>query len=155
MTLNTLEYASPVIHIGVVVADLDASLAFYQNVLGMKKSGEYFVPADFARESGLTSGPAILIEILKLDDSEHATELKLMSFAHNVARPPRSHVNEGLGIQYITLLVKSLHPFVERFNSLGITIPGGKPSELEEGLYFALVRDPDGNFIEVIGPWNE
>lgn len=155
MTSQNLEYASPIIHIGVVVADLDASLAFYQNVLGMKKSGEYFVPADFAQDSGLTNGTAILIEILKLEDSAQATEFKLMSFAHHAERPVQVHVNEGLGIQYITLLVKSLNPLVERFNSLGVVIPGGKPVALEEGLYFALVRDPDGNFIEVIGPWDE
>jgi catechol-2,3-dioxygenase len=55
-------------------------------------------------------------------------------------------------MQYITLMVKSLAPFLERLEHNKIPLLGETPTPLSETLSFVLIQDPDGNFIELIGP---
>ncbi len=54
--------------VGVVVSDLERSLDFYTNVIGMIKVGTYHVTPEGAKTSGLTDGKAIDIINLKLND---------------------------------------------------------------------------------------
>jgi catechol 2,3-dioxygenase-like lactoylglutathione lyase family enzyme len=62
------EFSSTTIGIGVVVSDLDKSLDFYTNVIGLKKVGGFDVDEDFAAKSGLTGGPPFKVTTLKLED---------------------------------------------------------------------------------------
>jgi hypothetical protein len=64
----------------VVVEDLDKSLGFYQNVVGMVKVREFTVDSEKAKKMGLSRGESFDIKVLKLENSEQAAELKLMSF---------------------------------------------------------------------------
>ena len=48
------EFSSNLISVGVVVADIEKSLDFYLNVIGMKKTSEFDVDGDFAKSSGLS-----------------------------------------------------------------------------------------------------
>ena len=53
LTTNTMaqsEFSGNQISVGVVVKDIDKSLDFYLNVIGMKKVGEFEVAADFATQ---------------------------------------------------------------------------------------------------------
>ena len=62
------EFSSSTIGIGVVVSDLERSLNFYTQVIGMKKAGEFDVNEDFAKRSGLSGGIAFHVDVLKLED---------------------------------------------------------------------------------------
>ncbi len=150
MSAKNLEYTSPVIHIGLVVADLQRSLNFYQDVLGMTKVNQYDINADFALRSGLANKQAFQIEVLELQDSPSATEWKLMSFA-NKSEPMQQTPHQQNGMQYATLLVSDLKPFIIRFKESNISMLGETPIAINEQLSFVLIQDPDGNFIEVIG----
>jgi len=141
------------IHVGVVTKDLDASVAFYTDVIGMKKTGGFEVDAAFGKASGLTRGLPFRVTVLKLEDAPDAAQFKLMSFDKDATTPKSAHIEDALGIQYITLMVVDLTPVVARLEAAGVPLLGETPIPLgDSGNHFVLVQDPDGTFIELIGP---
>jgi catechol 2,3-dioxygenase-like lactoylglutathione lyase family enzyme len=141
------------IHIGVVVSDLDASVAFYTDVIGMERTGAFDVDEAFGRASGLTDGLPFHVEVLGLEDDPAAAQFKLMSFEEDAKTTKSAHIEDALGMQYITLMVSDLAPFVERIEDAGVPFLGETPVPLgDSGNHFVLVQDPDGTFIELIGP---
>jgi hypothetical protein len=55
-------------------------------------------------------------------------------------------------MQYITINVNSLAPFLERIKKHKVKLLGETPIPLGESDHFVLVQDPDGTIIELIGP---
>ncbi|HAB15100.1 MAG TPA: VOC family protein [Verrucomicrobiota bacterium] len=146
------EFSSETISVGVVVSDLDKSLKFYTNVLGLKKASSFAVNADMGKRTGLTDGVPVSITVLKLGDSKTATDWKLMSFGKPAAHPKQQHLQDDTGMQYITIHVKSLKPFLARCKENNVKLLGDTPIPLGGDQHFALIQDPDGTFIELIGP---
>ena len=146
------EFSNPTIFVGSVVTDLTKSVDFYTNVIGMTKTGEFSVDGQKSKELGLTDGRSIDVTVLKLEDSPQANEWKLMSFGTKPGHKKPTYLHDDTGMQYITILVNHLNPIIERIEKNNIKILSKKPSELGEGRFFILVQDPDGTFIELIGP---
>ncbi|GAB4022150.1 VOC family protein [Spirosoma koreense] len=145
-------FSSKVIGIGVVVADLERSLDFYVNGIGMVKTGSFTINEDFGKRSGLTNGVAVGVTILKLENSPEATDWKLMSFGKKASHPKPKYIQDDTGMQYITLNVKALRPIIDRLTRMKVPFLGSTPTPLNEKSHFVFVQDPDGNFIELIGP---
>ncbi|GAB5560895.1 MAG: hypothetical protein SynsKO_25420 [Synoicihabitans sp.] len=149
---DDLKFSDPLISIGVVVSDLDASVKFYTESIGMKKTGGFKVPGEFATKLGLTHGKTLDVTVLKLEDSPDAPQWKLMSFGDAAKAQRSKHIDGFTGMQYITINVEDLAPFIMRLKKHGVKMLGEAPVELPSGKHFVLVQDPDGTFIELIGP---
>ena len=149
------EFSSKTIHMGVIVSDLDRSLEFYKEVVGMKQTGEFSVDETMAKESGLSNGVHFDVKVLKLGEGEEATQFKLMSFGARAVKQDNDYIYDHNGVQYITINVRDLSPFVERVKDHDVTMRGNSPVKLGENSYLLLIRDPDGTFIELIGPWSD
>jgi catechol 2,3-dioxygenase-like lactoylglutathione lyase family enzyme len=145
------EFSSPTISIGVVVSDLEKSLDFYTNVIGMKKVGEFDIDEDLGKTTGLTAGLPFHVDVLKLHDQPEATSWKLMSFGKKASHPMPQHIEDDTGVQYITINVKSLKPFLARIKQHNVELLGDTPVPLGPDRHFILVQDPDGTFVELIG----
>jgi catechol 2,3-dioxygenase-like lactoylglutathione lyase family enzyme len=146
------DFSNPTIFVGSVVTDLAKSVDFYTNIIGMTKTGAFSVDGVKAKELGLTDGRAIDVTVLKLEDSPLANEWKLMSFGTKPGHKKPNYLHDDTGMQYITILVNHLNPVMERIEKNNIKILSGKPSSLDDVRSFILVQDPDGTFIELIGP---
>ena len=146
------DFAKSGISVGVVVQDLNKWLDFYQNVIGMVKTSAFSVESARAKELGLSNGERFDVTILKLENSEQAAEWKLMSFGKKAAHPKQNFVPDDTGMQYVTLYVKSMKPILERIKKYKVKTLGITPTKLDETRDFVLLQDPDGNFIEMIGP---
>lgn len=149
--LRAGEFSSDTISVGVVVTDLDKSLRFYTNVLGMKVAGSFAVDAAMGKKTGLTGGVPVTITMLRLGDGKDATDWKVMSFGKPATHPPREHLQDATGMRYVTLHVTSLKPFLQRFKDNNVSLLGETPIPIGGGRHFALVQDPDGIFVELIG----
>ena len=145
------EFAKNVISVGVVVSDLETSLDFYTNIIGMTKVGGFTVPAEKSAYLGLTDHKEIVITTLKLEDSANATEWKLMTFGGKATHPKQMFIDNDTGIQYVTINVVSIAPFLKRFKENNVKILSAEPSVLGNDRFLLLVQDPDGTFIELIG----
>ena len=154
LTTNTMaqsEFSSNQIGVGVVVKDINKSLDFYLNVVGMKKVGEFDVAADFAKSSGLSDGIPFHVDVLKLEDAPDANQWKLMSFGKDASHPLPTYIQDDNGMQYVTIMVNNLDPFLKRIKKHNVKLLGDTPVPLREN-HFVLIQDPDGTIIELIGP---
>ena len=146
------DFAKSAISVGVVVEDLDKSLDFYKNVVGMVHVRAFSVDSEKAKRMGLSKGKEFNVQVLKLENSEQAAEWKLMSFNNNTSRTNQNYIPDANGIRYVTLFVKSMAPLLERIKKLNIKTLGETPTMLDAERQFVLIQDPDGNFVEFIGP---
>ncbi|MDG3583556.1 VOC family protein [Galbibacter pacificus] len=143
-----------IIDIGIVVTNLKKSLAFYKDILGMKETRKFTIDKAFGRKSGLTSGLSAEVTVLQLAEGNNATELKLMSFGKHKNWYP-DYIQQDMGVQYITIYVKSVAPYLKRIQENNIKLLGDTPIAFENGESFLLIKDYDGTFIEIIGATDE
>lgn len=150
-------FASKTIDIGTVVSDLDRSVKWYTEALGLKALDPFDVPGDFAKQIGLSNNLPFQVRVLVLGEGEQATKLKLMQFKTAPgARVDQSYLHSTYGFRYLTLFVKDIDASLARAAKQGARpiaegvkpLPPGFP----EGIYIAVLRDPDGNFVELVGP---
>ncbi len=144
-------YSQGRIDIGLVVSDLEQSVAFYENALGMQRAYSFNVDSAFARRSGLTAGAPLHAVALKLTTDDDAPVLKLVRTGEPDTYRPH-FINEQSGVRYLTVFVTALEPVLERLKQHNVPVLGDGPVQLSDGQSFALVQDPDGVFVELIGP---
>ena len=152
------EFIKPTIDIGCVVSDLDSSIKFYTDAIGFKVAGEFSVPGGFAKDSGLTNSKELNIKILTLggSDGEDATKLKLMQVKGSGGKADHKTIDSTLGLSYITIFIKDTDKALAKLKEAGVKPiakgPVTLPDNLDPSLALTIVRDPDGNFVELVGP---
>lgn len=152
------KFSSSTIDVGVVVSDVKKSLAFYKDALGFTELPGFKVDGDYASNAGLANKLELDVHVLVLGEAEGATKLKLMDFKSSPgARVDNTYIHSSIGFRYLTIFVKDLKAAVARANQAGGK-PVGKtplplPKGFPEGMGLAIYRDPDGNPVELIGPW--
>lgn len=151
------DFSSTTVHFGIVVSDIDKAADFYRNGLGFTEAPGFDVPVSMGGDSGLTDYKPFHVRVMKLGEGENATQVKLMQFKDAPgAKAPNDFIHTTLGMSYMTVLVTDIDKAVDRAKRAGapplakgpILLPEGFP----KGVYLALVRDPDGNMIELVGP---
>ena len=150
-------FSSKTIDIGMVVSDIDKSVKFYTEAIGMKEASGFAVPGKYAAKVGLTDGQKLEVRVLTLGDGPNATKLKLMQFPEVESKKLRNRfIHTTLGVSYITLHVTDTAAAVERLKKQKIKTlkqsPQPLPEPLPSSIYLTIVRDPDGNFVELVGP---
>jgi lactoylglutathione lyase len=147
------EFARTTIDIGVVVSDVDKAAKFYTEAIGFTEAGSFDVPAQMAGDTGLTDGKPFTVRMFKLGKEPTATTLKIMQIPDAGSKPvDNQYISSSLGVRYLTVLVTDLTRTIERLKQHGIA-PVKPPCHLSGGnSHLILVKDPDGNTIELIGP---
>jgi catechol 2,3-dioxygenase-like lactoylglutathione lyase family enzyme len=117
--------------LGILVSDINASLNFYQNILGLK----------FVGETTLWFGT---MHRLRFGSSD----FKLVE-PHVV--PPKGAIGlEGqLGYRYVTFVVQNLSELCSKLHGEGIEFAVPE-KEIRPGVRIAMVKDPDGNIVEFV-----
>lgn len=119
------------IDIGLIVRDIGKSLAFYQDLLGLKKIGE--MPLPFGHMYRLGFGDSFV----KLVDPKQV--------------PPGGAIGlvNALGFRYLTFQVTNIDEVCADCERAGVPFEIPK-QELLPGVTIAMVRDPDGNVVEFV-----
>ncbi len=151
------EFISTTIDIGCVVSDIEKSVKFYTGAVGFTEVKGFSVPAGFATAAGLTENKALDIRVLVLGEGAGATKLQLMQVeGGGNKKPDHEHIDSTLGLSYITIVVKSSDDALARLAKAGVKPiakgPAALPANLNPDLALTVVRDPDGNLVELIGP---
>lgn len=151
------DFASTTIDLGCVVSDLDKAVEFYTKAIGFKEVPGFSVPADFASRVGLTHGKKLDIKVLVLGEGDTATRLKLMHVEGvRSKKTDNSFIHSQQGFSYLTIKIKDTTKALKRLGKAGVKpIAQGSqelPASLAKGVYLTIVRDPDGNLVELVGP---
>jgi catechol 2,3-dioxygenase-like lactoylglutathione lyase family enzyme len=151
------QFSTTTIDLGMVVGDLARSVKFYTDVIGFKEIAPFSVAGPIGADVGLTDGRPLSIRVLVLGDTDTATRLKLMSFPDAKVKPDdNTYIHSQLGFRYLTIYVADKAATLARLKKAGVkplakgTIP--IPADIAPGLALTVVRDPDGNLIELISP---
>ncbi len=148
------EFARTTIDLGMVVSDVDKAVKFYTEAIGFKEIQGFTVSAEFCAAAGLTD-KQLDIRVLVLGDEPAATRLKVMS-----AGEPKSNDNRSVtaekGFRYLTIYTADANATAERLKKAGVKPlakgPVPLPPGFPENMRLSVVRDPDGNLVELIGP---
>jgi lactoylglutathione lyase len=146
------EFSRTTIDLGMVVSDVDKAAAFYRDVLGFKELSGFDVSAQMANDTGLTDNRPFKVRVFALGDEPTATRLKIMTIpGAGLKKVDNQYIGSSLGFRYLTINVADLAKTMERLKQHGVT-PVKEPYRLGGNSYLILVKDPDGNTVELIGP---
>lgn len=155
-------FESNAIKIGIIASNLQETLDFYINVIGMSKVREFDIDSITGYKFGLTNGIPFHVVGLKTENTAQATELKIVSFGTNSNHIKPKYL-QGVGMQFMTISVNSISQFVKRLKDYNIKLLGETPTPIKlknlvpvpspsgDGSLLVLVQDPNGIFIEIIG----
>jgi catechol 2,3-dioxygenase-like lactoylglutathione lyase family enzyme len=154
---ETDAFASQTVDIGIVVSDVDKAAEFYTGALGFTEIEGFDVPAEMGKKAGLSAGHAFSVRVFVLGEAPTATKVKLMEFPDaESAKADHATIHSTLGLSYLTLHITDTTAAMERLTAAGVKPVAEGPYELPEGfpkgVYLTIVRDPDGNLIELVGP---
>ena len=127
----SMKPAKNALDIGVLVKDIQASLAFYEGVLGLKKVQE--MPVPFGTMHRLQFGDSFV----KLIDPKKVP-----------AAGPLG-LDQALGFRYLTFQVSNIDEVCAACAKAGAKFDIEK-TEFMPGVTIAMVRDPDGNVVEFV-----
>jgi lactoylglutathione lyase len=135
-------------HVGITVAQLDRSLAFYRDLLGLGVLG---ISAD--EDVGAIVGlPGARVRVADLD-AENGQIIELLEYGSTSG--DRSACGpDTVGSCHLSLQVADLRSVLSRLAAGGVK-PVGEPAKLAGGGVWqdctvVYVRDPDGVFVELI-----
>ncbi len=146
------EFARSTIDIGVVVSDVEKAARFYTEAVGFTEIRGFEVSAPLTGDSGLTAYKAFKVRVFVLAEESTATRLKLMEIPE--AHPKKvdtQYISSSLGFSYLTVHVADMGASVDRAAKAGVQ-PVKKPYKLGGNNYLTLLKDPDGNIVELVGP---
>ncbi len=145
-------FARTTIDVGIVVSDVQKSADFYKKALGFTEVPGFDVSAEMGGGSGLTDNQPFKVRVFVLGDEPTATKIKLMQFPQAPGKKvDNQFIHSSLGYSYMTIYVSDMTTSVERARKAGAVIVK-KPYQLGGNNYLTLVKDPDGNTIEFVGP---
>lgn len=131
-------------HYGVTVSDLDASVAFYRDVLGLDVLSEFAVGGEaFAEGVGVEGAAA---EFAHLDAG--GARVELVSYDPEGEDVRGGMVNDT-GAKHLGLSAPDLDAVYASLPEDVETIANG-PRTTESGTRILFVRDPDGTLIEIV-----
>ena len=94
--------------------------------------------------------------VFVLGDAPDSSRLKIMSFPKRPGgRPDQKFIHSSIGISYLTLRVADMGDALARLKKHKVKLLGQTPTPLGGKMRITVFHDPDGNFIELIGPLND
>jgi len=148
-------YSNGVIDLGLVVRDLDRSAKFYSEVVGLQEVNGFKVPGKVTGDFGLTDNQDVTARVFVATKGpgKPSSKLKMMAFPKAQGKAPdQEFIHSTLGVSYLTLFVNDMSAAMARLKKAGVKTLGKTPAPIGGGNLLTVFRDPDGNFIELIGP---
>ena len=134
-------------HTGIVVTDMEKSLKFYRDLLGLKPVIDFEEKGEFI--DSVLAGSGIQVRMVKMVADDGGMVELLHYVSHPMSRAKDNKINE-IGPTHIAFTVESMDETYERlskvgvkFNSVPIVSPDGKAK-------LAFCQDPDGTYLELV-----
>ncbi|WP_254524902.1 VOC family protein [Natrinema caseinilyticum] len=130
-------------HVGLTVADLEATLAFYRDVLDLSIADRFSVGGEAFADAVGVEGARADFAHLEAD----GIRIELVEYDPAARAAPATGLNQP-GAAHVGLSVEDLDAF---YASLPEDVPTiSDPRTTESGTRILFLRDPEGNLIEVL-----
>lgn len=134
-------------HIGIVVKNLDKSLEFYRDLLGLKivremdESGRYI--------DNMLSLKNVKVRTVKMSANNGVTLIELLEFKSPLGNQRNCKVND-IGVSHIAFTVNDLNKCYEFFKGNGIKFNAPPQISPDGCAKVTFCHDPDNNPIELV-----
>ncbi len=142
-------------HINIVVSDLERSVAFYREVLGMRETKRAYLEGDWIEAIVGIRGVKADVVFMQPVDGGPRIELLKYHAPEGVAFPEHGQPNT-LGLRHIAFQVKDMDAIVSRLEAAGVTlvgpptaVPGGVVKHDAGRKRLCYFHDPDGVLLEL------
>ena len=139
-------------HTGFVVSNMERSLAFYRDQLGLEIERDQILEGEFISELVGYPDPKLHIIYLGLGDMKHSVELiEYLNPRGNAAPLPE---RKDIGATHLGIIVDNVDEFYKELSSKEVRFvspPAIRPDAgypmAQKGCY---MQDPDGNWLELL-----
>jgi catechol 2,3-dioxygenase-like lactoylglutathione lyase family enzyme len=139
----------PVYHTGFTVSDLDRSLAFYRDVLGLRLVKRQTGTAPYL--ATVTGFEGVRLEVAHLQPAAGGSMLELLQYVSHPA-PPTDRATNRPGNGHLCFKVDDLRGACAELRRQGVTLVS-EPTEITSGAHAGgwavYLRDPDGFTVEL------
>lgn len=134
-------------HVNIVVSNIERSISFYRDILGLELIFEKEVCSDsFSRGVGLKNVKAKIV-MLKLKGEN--TLIELIQYYQPVGEKITTMQPNTLPYFHVAFKVKDLHEMYQKLKEQGVIFLS-EPQKLGDDVIFCYFRDPDGVILEFI-----
>lgn len=138
-------------HFALTVSDLERSLRFYRDMLGLEVRVRRVWNEEYVREMVGFPDASMDIALLALPGSEDQ-QLELIEYQQPRARPPRNPINTA-GSAHLCFMVDDIQETYDRLRQAGIefvSAPVAVPVGPNKGRRTAYLLDPDGIVVQLM-----
>lgn len=139
-------------HTGFVVSDMERSLAFYRDLLGLEEERNAVLEGEFISELLGFDGLKLHIVFLSNGDMRHS--LELMQYLNPKGGPVAPRARNDVGATHMGVVVDDMDSLYAEFLEKGVksvSPPVHRPdAEYPWARKACYVEDPDGNWLEFV-----
>ena len=134
-------------HTGIVVSDMDRSLPFYRDLLGMEVWADF--EDDSAYVQALTGVPGANIWMVKLKAAD-GVSIELLQYLSHPQPIPKESKARDVGCNHIALQVDDIDTQYEKLLAEGVRFNAPPAVSPDGSAKVAYCRDPEGVLIELV-----
>jgi len=141
-------------HVGITVRDLDVSIAFYRDLLGLPfvvPPTPWFEGNDLARGLGVEPPVALRVALFEVGDGQ--TWFEILQYRSPASRTDRALPQSDIGAGHVAFHVDDIEATYAELVAKGVPF-NSAPNVVEDGPLagwrWAYFRDPDGHTMELV-----
>jgi catechol 2,3-dioxygenase-like lactoylglutathione lyase family enzyme len=135
-------------HVGISVTDIERSITFYRDMLGLEQLCEVF-PFGGARYETIMDIPGATGRMCMIGNGD--LNLELFEFAGSKAKDPEYPVSDR-GYSHFGVEVDDIAATYEKLRGAGVRLHSPVLTFNQGSMKAAYCRDPDGNVFEILEP---
>jgi lactoylglutathione lyase len=140
-------------HVGFTVSDIERSIEFYRDLLGMTLYRRQQGTAEYL--SRITGFPGVRLEVALLKTPDGGALLELLQYVTHPAQPTDRETNRP-GNGHVCFKVSDIQEACEELRRRGVRLISDEPVKItggvHQGAYAVYLRDPDGFTVELYQP---
>ena len=134
-------------HIGIVVSDMERSLHFYRDLLGMEIWADFCDNSDYVQAVTNVPGANVRMVKLKAADGVSIELLQYLSHPSDVSQPKKAC---DVGCNHVALQVDDLDALYEKLKAEGIHFHAPPTVSPDGGAKVTYCHDSEGVMIELV-----
>ena len=134
-------------HTGFIVRDLDSSVAFYTEVMGLEAVRRLEIDGEFAERVVGFKDAHLMVALLNMGDGHN---LELVQYIYPPSAEGQINRND-LGASHLAFTVENIEEYHATMSQKGLRFLGPPPSLTHDGKVMVkaiYAQDPDNNWLE-------
>lgn len=135
-------------HFGIVVSDLERSIKFYTELLGLKIEKQSYETEGHI--TNMLALPAAIVTTVKMSADEGQTLVELLYFHNPKSKPEQAPGPTKIGPTHIAFTVSNLDEIYKRLKEAGVQFNCSVQFPSNGFAKVTFCKDPDGTLIELV-----